>query len=671
MRISLKQRIAIACGLAASVTTAGCHLNRTPRFADCDNSCGTTFQQIEYPDVCPDNCGTPTHGDHLRTGAPLTVRNWQEQESWPLTLEEAVEMALAGNKVLQKLGGRVLSAPQGTATSFDPALVETNPFQGAEAALSAFDAQFTGNFSRGHLENKNLVPVIDPITMLPTLNTASTQSDATNFRAGLSKYAANGSQFNVFSNTDSNVGSRFFGTPISFPSTWNTFLQAEFRQPLARGAGTDVNRIAGPNAAPGSYNGVLIARIRGDVALADFEAAVRDLTRDVEQAYWELYFAYRDLDVQMRAREAALKTWEYTKRRLDAGLIRPDDEAQSRQQYFLYEQRVDDALSGSASGQTGVLGAERQLRRLLGLLNNDGRLIRPSTEPTIAPVLFDWEQAQEQALIQRVELRRQKWIIRQREMELFAARKLNKWQVDLVGNYSTKGFGRDLFSNRAGIPEGGAFADLFNGDLNDWGIGMEVQGPIGNRTGHLAVRNAELQLTREKALLEEQQKQLLLDLNAAYTEVDRSFAAIQNLYNRRVAVEAELEPLRQRAEKGEEDIFFVLEALRRAADSEAAFHRAVIDYNRALQNFIYASGGMLEHYNIRLVEDLWEPGAVMDASDKDRQYRHGAVMPNATDIYPISDGPVDQDTDLIIIQEDDAKNPPPVLPPGGDNKSKP
>ena len=63
----------------------------------------------------------------------------------------------------------------------------------------------------------------------------------------------------------------------------------------------------------------------------DFETAVRDLTRDVEQAYWELYYAYRDLDVKSRAREASLKTWEYRKRRLDSGLSRPDDEALARQ----------------------------------------------------------------------------------------------------------------------------------------------------------------------------------------------------------------------------------------------------------------------------------------------------------------------------------------------------
>ena len=77
---------------------------------------------------------------------------------------------------------------------------------------------------------------------------------------------------------------------------------------------------------------------------------------------------------------------------------------------------------------------------------------------------------------------------------------------------------------------------MFEGDLDDWSMGFELQGPVGNRQGHLAVRNAELLLIREKTLLQEQQKQLLLDLNAAYSEVDRSFATIKTAYNTRKAM---------------------------------------------------------------------------------------------------------------------------------------
>ncbi|MGI9517569.1 MAG: hypothetical protein ACR2NP_11005, partial [Pirellulaceae bacterium] len=171
------------------------------------------------------------------------------------------------------------------------------------------------------------------------------------------------------------------------------------------------------------------------------------------------------------------------------------------------------------------------------------------------------------------------------------------------------------------------------------------------RQGHLAVRNAELQLVREKTLMREQQRQLLLDLNAAYAEVDRSFLAIKNNYNNRAAVLDELRPKRRRVEAGDEQIFFLLDAQRRAAVIESQFHRAVVDYNLALQNFVYTSGGLLEYYNVRLMEGDWLPEAQMQAGEKGSRFRFGPANPAGMAVCPISDGSVDQDTDTMLESE--------------------
>ena len=374
----------------------GCHFRKQATNVAAPIDCKSHFTQIEYADACDPSCEDTSS---VRTMPPPSLDEFYEQEPWLLTLEEAVELALSNSQVLQRLGGIVLQAPVGVTTVFDPAVIETDPFLSAEAALSEFDAQFLGNYNFDHRERGFVNPLA-----------AQFQGGISNigvYNTALSKTTATGSQFTLRNLTDY----AFSNSPLNeIPSTWQTAMQAEWRQPLGRGFGTAVNRIAGPNALPGNYNGVLIGRIRGDVALADFEAAVRDLVFQVESAYWELYFAWRDLDVRTRTRESSRLIWNNRKQQYDAGLLRPDDEAQARQTYFGFAQQVVDAMSGNASGQTGVLGSERNLRRLLGLQNTDGRLIRPVTEPTIAPVLFDWDQAQEMALNERVELRRQKWI---------------------------------------------------------------------------------------------------------------------------------------------------------------------------------------------------------------------------------------------------------------------
>ena len=84
------------------------------------------------------------------------------------------------------------------------------------------------------------------------------------------------------------------------------------------------------------------------VALADFELGVRNFASDVENTYWDLYFAYRDLDAKVSARNAALDTW----RRIHALYERgrrggeAEKEAQAREQYFRFQEDAQNSLHG-------------------------------------------------------------------------------------------------------------------------------------------------------------------------------------------------------------------------------------------------------------------------------------------------------------------------------------
>ena len=609
------------------VYLSGCRVHRSPKklvlaSGDC-RPCADSLQRVEHPELCEEEC---EFDDPLYTGPPITLSNFSDVEYLELTLEECVHRALADSKILNKLGGVVVNSPNAARTLLDQALVETNPQTSVEAALSAFDAQFTATGNLGHTER--------------TFNNAlfgTLQGNTTSlgdWNVQLSKQTAAGTQFAVrnitnYTRNDSPVN--------TFGSVWDTVNQIDIRQPLLRGAGVAVNRIAGPNAVLGNYNGVLISRIRSDISLADFEAAVRDLVRDVEQNYWELYFAYRDLDTQLTARDSARETWQNRKLRLDNGVGRPDDEAQARQQYFTFKAQAENALVGFGATQLGVLGAERNLRRLLGMGVSDGQVIKPITEPTAAPILFDWQASQAATIQQRPEIRRQKWIVKQRELELVAAKALNVWQLDLVGQYGFRGFGDNLIGSRSRT-NGSAIEDLFSGELDDWNVGLELNGPLGNRQGHLAIRNAELNLIREKAILKEQQRQLLHDLGAAYTEVDRSLANIRSVYNSRLAIQEELEPKEIRVEEGADQVFFLLDVQQRAAQTESQLLRSIINYNQALLNYSFTSGSLLSRYNIVLEEDDWTTEAQQNALEKAVRYRT-LSSGTRTDVPPLSAGP--------------------------------
>ena len=216
-----------------------------------------------------------------------------------MRLEEVVQLALAKSNVIRDLGGAVLRTPSAVETHWDPAIRETDPRYGVDAALSAFDAQFAASA----FGEKNSRAINNQFF---GGGTRELRQDVAALQAQLTKRAATGTEFTFSHNVDYDSNN---APGNLFRSAWNVNIETEFRHPLLQGGGVEFNRIAGPSQVPGVYNGVLIARVNTDVELADFEIAVRDLVSDVENTYWELYFAYRDLDAKIKARDAALDTW--------------------------------------------------------------------------------------------------------------------------------------------------------------------------------------------------------------------------------------------------------------------------------------------------------------------------------------------------------------------------
>ena len=270
----------------------------------------------------------------------------------------------------------------------------------------------------------------------------------------------------------------------------------------------------------------MVARLRTDIALADFEKAVRDFVVEVQREYWFLYFAYRNLDARIAARDSAQETWRTANTELEFGasrhrrrvsLTRPvlpvSSPGRRRPQRDCFRQ------FHSRTGP-GVYDTERRLRYLMGVPLNDGRLIRPADEPPKAELVFDWYESLNEAMFRRVELRRQNWSIKQRELELLAARNQLLMRLDLVGLYRWRGFGDELFGENW-RPNGSAFNDLFQGDLQGWNLGLQLTAPVGNRIGHVAVRHAELFLARERAVLREQERQISRELSDAMRRAGR------------------------------------------------------------------------------------------------------------------------------------------------------
>src|SRR3954468_7217984 len=237
----------------------------------------TVASEIEYPSESA--CTQMNADESLSSPAPWTLQTQGTPQYWDMSLEEAIQVMLANSRVLRDLGGAVVRAPGSIRTSFDPATVETDPRTGVEAALSEFDAQFlmSSYWEKNHRAINN---------QFFGGGTRLLQQDDAVFQAAITKRAATGTQFTIRHNVDYDANN----APGNLcAAAWNTNIEAKVRPPILQGRAVQFNPTAGPLSVPGVYTGVLLARLNSDVALTDFEIAVRDLVSNVENAYWDLY----------------------------------------------------------------------------------------------------------------------------------------------------------------------------------------------------------------------------------------------------------------------------------------------------------------------------------------------------------------------------------------------
>jgi outer membrane protein TolC len=564
---------------------------------------------------------TAANPDLLSTPAPLSILNENEIEFAPISLQEAVQTALENSHILRDLGGSILRSPNSAASTFDVALQEMDPRFGVAGALSAFDASFAADV----FVEKNDRAINNQFF---GGGTRQLKQDLANSSTSISKTGATGTEFTLRNETgyDSNnaPGNRF-------PTVFETWIDAEVRHPLLQGSGTDFNRIAGPNGTPGALNGVVLARINTDISQADFEMAVRDFVCNVENTYWDLYYAYRELDSRIVARDAALETWNSVNALFQAGRAggEAEKEAQAREQYFRFQQQVQDSLSGrlvdgtqtnngsaggSFRGTGGVMTAERRLRLLLGTSINDGRLLRPEDEPIEALVTFDWNASLLEALSRRSELRRQKWLVTRREQELHASRSFLMPNLDVVGRYRWRGLGKHLLPHHS---RNGQFAsaaeNLTLGNQQEWQLGFEFAMPFGRRQAFAAVEHAELQLSRDRAVLAEQERVVVHQLSDAVADMNRAYVTLETTGDRRLAATQQLEAIQAAYSARKVEFDLLLDAQRRHMEAETAWYKTLCEYTLAIRNVHYSKGSMLDYNEIYLTEDTWPVEAYSDA----------------------------------------------------------
>lgn len=561
---------------------------------------------------------------------PTRLRSGKELIPWDMTLQEVVFHALSNANVIRQSGqflspnNSLLRSPEGIQTAYDTAIQSSGVLfgqRGYQAALSEFDTQFTTRMLWG---NSSTVQN----NTSGGLNGGETLAeDSAQFQAVLQRALLSGGQFGLshtWNYSSNNQASRLF------PSDYEGFLRAEFRQPLLAGSGRRYTSIAGPiseniQGVTGVQQGMLISKINNIIAQFDYEISVTNFLRDVEMQYWRLYIAYQTYDIEKESLADANRILDMVQARADAPGGDLSRVVEARDGVLQAEQRVLDALESVYTNET-------QLRLLINHVGDPDRTIRPIDMPVLSDMELDWSGSLSEALIRRPELRRQKKALQSAQLQLEAAENLYRPRIDFVASGQFNGMGDALLgpSHSSKDPNsieskrslGSAYGRLLAGRETGWNIGGELSLPLGLRFAREQVKNNELKVTKSMRILEAQEHEILAELTAAFQKVDKAYLAmkkfeqvVDNAEDRLSAAEADYESNKEG--RG----FLDLDSLNRARDIYAQAHvqltQAQVEYSMALTEIELRCGRLLEHHGVTLAF----------GDDQARGYMNSGVVP--------------------------------------------
>jgi hydrophobic/amphiphilic exporter-1 (mainly G- bacteria), HAE1 family len=381
-----------------------------------------------------------------------------------------------------------------------------------------------------------------------------------------------------------------------FPTTFS----AMYVQPLGRGLATDSARTQ-----------IEIAGRSERLSDAELRQRAIDAITGVEQAYWNLSFAVRHLDVQRQALEQARTQVDSNRRRAEQGLLAPIDITEAETQAATFEQNVYTA-------QELVTRAENALKVLIAsdrgsaLWNQE---IRPTTPiPSRAPATT-LDEAMTRALANRPELAQIGVREEINRVEERFYRDQTRPQVDLVASYSVSGLSGTPSTAQnplTGLPIGSALNPTLVGGYGQsfdalWGsryptarVDLRIGLPLGNRTAQANVAAAQVQREQLRRQRDQLAQLIEADVRNSLQAVTSAEARVAAAAVARGSAQQQYESELRRFESGLSTVFLVIQRQTDFISAQAREIQAQADLNASAAALRRATGTTLEARGVQL-----------------------------------------------------------------------
>ena len=523
-----------------------------------------TMQQDDVPPASPEiKTGTRPMPDQSRIGV-------QTGDQLSLTLDQAVEMALKNNNDIDISRNDVKIAEfdvMGARGVYDP-LINSESYYESRTTPTA---STIGGAVNGAVTQRQFLSNIGLSGFVPKFG---------------------GSYDVVFNNSRTTTTNRNATLNPQYP----TSLVATFVQPLWRNRVVDNNR-----------RQIAIAKKNQTLSDTSLKLKAIDVVSGVEQAYWNLAFSLRNLQVQIDTLKQSREQMESNRRLVDKGVLAPIEIVAAEAQIANFEQAVYLA-------QETVTRAENTLKTLVlpdRAAAEWSRSLTPVSPVSLIIPKIGLEVALTEAMTNRPEIEQLQASEDINKIDLNYYKNQTKPQIDLVGSYTSAGLAgtsNPLASGAANLPPnliggyGNSLGNLLQQDYPTYRVGVQISLPWGNRvakanlgrTQVLADRLANSRAQTEQ-LIEAEVRNALQALRSAESRLTSATAA-------RTAAE-ELSASEQRQFRAGTTTFFLV-SLRQTALLAAKGRelQAQTDLNIAISEFHRALGKTLSVNNVTVTK---------------------------------------------------------------------
>ena len=361
-----------------------------------------------------------------------------------------------------------------------------------------------------------------------------------------------------------------------FNPAWTGGLAFTFTQPLLRNAGIAINKTF-----------IKVAQNNAIVEQHVFRDRVMTVITSVEQTYWEVVFANENLKVAQAALKAAEELLAANRAKTKAGIMSIVDVLQAE---AAVASRVEQVLVA----EKAIHDQEDQLRRLLNPgeedLRQDVRLT-PVDSPVTVLEPLSLQEAIDTAIEQRPEITQAKKNVETGELNKQFARNQLLPTLSLQGTIGLAGLGGDY---------GESFSRNFSGDFYNYGAGLVLSYPLGNRAAVNTYSKRKLEAQNAEVALANVRQQIIVGIREAVRRVQTDFKRIETTRSARIMAEKQLQAEQERLKVGLSTTRFVLEFQRDLATAQGNELRAVVDYNKSLSNLSRHKATTLDRYHLEL-----------------------------------------------------------------------